>query len=265
MRRLRGGERPAGRPDARRRHPPPPERGRGARLVPAPEPPLGRRPHRAPHLHRQPHPRGRRAHEQLDVPGRGAPARGAPLRGRDEGADALRRALRHGPARLARKPRRGRGHGQPVRGREHAAHDAHGPGRARRSSAPRRSSCPGSTRSGTSRPSGASSSTFPRSARSGAWAPATGATPSWARSASRCGSPRPWRATRAGWPSTCSSSSSSCRTGRSTTSARPSPPPAARRTWPCSSRRSRTAGSGCARWATTSPGCGRDPTAGSGR
>ena len=47
------------------------------------------------------------------------------------------------------------------------------------------------------------SSTSPRRARSGPTARATAATRCWARSASRCGSPRSWRATRAGWPSTC--------------------------------------------------------------
>ena len=47
------------------------------------------------------------------------------------------------------------------------------------------------------------SSTIPRRARSGATAPATAATRCSARSASRCASPRPWAATRAGSPSTC--------------------------------------------------------------
>ena len=42
-----------------------------------------------------------------------------------------------------------------------------------------------------------------RAAKSGPTARATAATPCSARSASRCGSPRRWRATRAGSPSTC--------------------------------------------------------------
>jgi phosphoenolpyruvate carboxykinase (GTP) len=55
------------------------------------------------------------------------------------------------------------------------------------------------------------SSTSPKRAKSGRTAPATAATPCSARSASRCASPRTSPATRAGWPSTCSSSASRAR------------------------------------------------------
>ena len=47
------------------------------------------------------------------------------------------------------------------------------------------------------------SPTSRRPARSGATAPATAATRCWARSATRCASPRRWPTTRAGSPSTC--------------------------------------------------------------
>ena len=56
---------------------------------------------------------------------------------------------------------------------------------------------------GPATPTTSTSSTSPRRARSGRSAPATAATRCSARSASPCASPRSWRATRAGWPSTC--------------------------------------------------------------
>ena len=53
-----------------------------------------------------------------------------------------------------------------------------------------------------------------RPARSGPTAPGMAATPFWERNASRCESLQAWRATKAGWRSTCSSSESRTRRGR---------------------------------------------------
>jgi phosphoenolpyruvate carboxykinase (GTP) len=63
-------------------------------------------------------------------------------------------------------------------------------------------------------PVGASSATSQRRAASGASGRATAATRCWARSASRFASPQRWGATRAGWPSTCSSWGSKRQTAR---------------------------------------------------
>jgi phosphoenolpyruvate carboxykinase (GTP) len=63
--------------------------------------------------------------------------------------------------------------------------------------APRQADVPGrATRSSTS-------PTSPRPGRSGRSGRGMAGTRCWARSATRCGSPRSWPATRAGWPSTC--------------------------------------------------------------
>ena len=196
-------ERDAGRGHGSRGLPGATPRARSPRLHPPSKPSLGRGPHRAPHLHRQPVAGRRRSHQQLDVARRRAGQGGAALRRRDEGPHDVRGALRDGPARIALQPGRGRGHGQPVRRGQHADHDAHGSGR------PRPARCERGLRAGPSlhgRPLariGASSSTFPRSGSSGASAPATAATLSSARSASPSASRASWRATRAGWPSTC--------------------------------------------------------------
>ena len=101
-----------------------------------------------------------------------------------------------------------------LRRREHADHDAHGRDGARRARRRRRLRALPALRRRAARagPEGrrlalqqrtSTSSTSPRRARSGRTARATAATRCWARSASRCASPRSWAATRAGSPSTC--------------------------------------------------------------
>ena len=98
--------------------------------------------------------------------------------------------------------------------------------------------------------------TFPKPARSGAMARATVATRCSARSASRSGSLRRWPATRAGWPSTCSSSASRIRRAKKPTWRRRSRARVARRTLRCSSRRRifRSRAGKFLPSATTSPG-----------
>ena len=247
-------------------------RGEEAQLLPLHVRPERCRPRRGPHLHRLGQGGGRRPDEQLGRPGRaqGDDDRALPrLHGRP---DDVRHPVRHGPPRRDRPDVRRRDHRLRLRRDEHADHGPHrharpgedggdrrlvrqGPAlrrRPARPTAPRTSRGRATTRS--------TSRTSPRPARSGPTAPATAATPSSARSATRCGSPPRWRATRAGWPSTCSSSSSPPPPGRSTTSRARSRASAARPTSPCSSRRSPA---GRPRWsATTSPGCASARTAG---
>jgi hypothetical protein len=103
-----------------------------------------------------------------------------------------------------------------LRGRQHAHHDPHGPGGARRARRRRRVRRPACTRwarrwrrgPGRRRRGPATTDQVHRPLSRDprdlvATARATAATRCWARSASRCASPRPWAATRAGWPSTC--------------------------------------------------------------
>ena len=158
--------------------------------------------------------RGRRADEQLARPGRMRGELRALFAGRDARAHALRRAVLDGPARLADRAHRRPADRLGLRRRLDARDDAHGRGGARRSSATTASSCPACTRSARrsrrARPTCPGPATRPRRsrtspsrARSGRSAPATAATPCSARSASPCASPRSWRTSRAGSPSTC--------------------------------------------------------------
>ncbi len=215
VRRLRGGVRAVLPGARRRRHLPAPLRRQAAQLLPRLVGPERRGAGRGPdlHLHRG---RGRRRPDQQLAGAR-----------RDEG-DA-RRALRRlherphhvrgpvldGAARLRQVADRRPADRLPLRRRLDADHDPDGQPRPRRARRRRRVRPlrPLGRRPARGRRRGlavadatrrrSTSATSPRPARSGPTAPATAATPCSARSAWRCGSPRPWPATRAGWRSTC--------------------------------------------------------------
>ena len=68
----------------------------------------------------------RRPDQQLGRPGRDARHAGALFDGCMRGPHDVRRAVLHGPARLAHRAHRRRDHRQPLRRRQHAHHDAHG-------------------------------------------------------------------------------------------------------------------------------------------
>ena len=127
------------RPARRGRHVHQAQRGEAPEQLPRPLRPERRRARRGPHLHLQPREARRRPDEQLD----GARARctailDRPVRRLHARPDDVRRAVQHGPARLADRPRRRRAHRLAVRRREHADHDPHGPRGARRARQRRR-------------------------------------------------------------------------------------------------------------------------------
>ena len=120
---------------------------------------------------------------------------------RHEGPHDVRRAVLDGAARIADRPRRRAAHRLPLRRGEHADHDPHGSGRARRARRRRLGAVPALRRStargrrdrtcpGRATPTTSTSSTSPTPARSGRTDPGTAATRCSARSASPCGSRR---------------------------------------------------------------------------
>ncbi len=192
-----------------------PLRRQASQLLPRPLRPRRRRPSRRPHLHLLRARGRRRPDQQLARSGRDAGDAERPVQGLHDGADDVRGALLDGPARLRHLRNRRPAHRLRLRRDEHADHDPDGQARARdarrrrrlrplralgRDAADRGQS---KTSPGPATRTTSTSSTTRRAARSGRSAPAMAATPCWARSASRCGSPRRWPAMRAGWPSTC--------------------------------------------------------------
>ena len=182
--------------------------------------PQRRRACRGPHLHLLARPHGRRAHQQLARPRRdaGHAHRAVPrLHARPHD---VRHPLLDGTHRLAHQPAWRADHRLALRRGQHAHHDPHGhggpgshPGDGRLRALPPLRRCAARTTVPRTCPgrairSASTSCTSPRTARSGPTGPATGATRCWARSATPCASRPPSRATRAGWPSTCSSSRS---------------------------------------------------------
>ena len=176
--------------------------GEAARLVLGALRPERRRPGGGPHLHLLGRRGRRRSHQQLEGPGGDAGQARRAVPRLDEGPHHVRGALQHGSARLAPLLHRRRDHRLALRRGEHAHDDARRPGRARRAR-PRRRVRPlralgrraarrrrGRRRRGRATPTRSGSCTSPRRARSGRSARATAATRCWARSASRCASPR---------------------------------------------------------------------------
>ncbi len=209
-----GGVRRAVRADGRERDVHPPERRAATELVPVPLRSGRRRPGRGPDVHLLGLEDRRRPHQQLARAARDeGPARAA-LPGRDARADDVRDPVLDGADRLAARAHRRRAHRLALRRRQHADHDPHGHRGARRPGRRRLRPLPAlgrrAARAGRGRrrlavqPGREVHRPLPRGARrSGRTDRATAATPCSARSASPCGSPRCWPATRAGWPSTC--------------------------------------------------------------
>ena len=202
--RLRRRVDPTDRQARRGRHLRAPQRGEEAQQLLRRLRPDRRRPGRGPHLHLLRGREGLRAHQQLDGPERDEGPHARALRRLHEGPHDVRHPVRHGPRRGREPDVRRRDHRLRVRRGLDARHGPH----RRQRAAPHR----GARRERQVRPRPALRR---RPARAGpgrrevavqprevhrpvprgaddlvATAPATAATPCWARSATRCASPR---------------------------------------------------------------------------
>ena len=175
-------------------------------------------------LHLHAHQGRGRAHQQLDGPRRGLRASSAPLRRLHEGPHDVRRPLRHGPRRLAARQGRHRAHRQHLRRPQHADHDPHGQGGARPSSGDSDDFNRGAPLDARLQPGARASSATSRrttpSGRVGSRLRRQRASRQEVPRAAHRQLPRP--RTKAGSPSTCSSSASSRPRARRPTSPPPS-------------------------------------------